>query len=95
MILINLPRSKNGKRLPVLLIAIEGFITNYLRDSKDHKDSVYYFLYEFLQYDSSSDFKEIIKRRAKSVCKIIDKLEDNIEAFKNYFHPNYLKYLWY
>ena len=69
----------------------EGFITNYLRDSKDHKDSVYYFLYEFLQYDSSSDFKEIIKRRAKSVCKIIDKLEDNIEAFKNYFHPNYLK----
>ena len=29
MILINLPRSKNGKRLPVLLIAIEGFITNY------------------------------------------------------------------
>ena len=27
----------------------EGFITNYLKDSKDHKDSVYYFLNKFLQ----------------------------------------------
>ena len=27
----------------------EGIITIYLKDSKDHKDSVYYFLYKFLR----------------------------------------------
>lgn len=71
----------------------EGFITQYLKDSKDHKDSVYYFLYKFLQYDSSSNFEEIIKRRARAINKIIYKLEDIIEALKNYFYPNYLKTL--
>ena len=29
MILANLPRSKNNKRLPALLIVMEGFIINY------------------------------------------------------------------
>ena len=71
----------------------EGFITQYLKDSKDHKDSVYYFLYKFLQYDSSSNFEEIIKKRARAINKIIYKLEDIIEALKNYFYPNYLKTL--
>ena len=71
----------------------EGFITIYLKDSKDHKDSVYYFLYKFLQYDSSYNFEEIIKRRAKAICKIIRKLEDTIEPFKKYFYPNYKKTL--
>ena len=69
----------------------EGIITNYLKDSKDHKDSVYYFLYKFLQYDSSSNFEEIIKRRARAVYKIINKLEDNIEVLSKYFYPNYKK----
>ena len=69
----------------------EGFITTYLKDSKDHKDSVYYFLYKFLQYDSSSNFEEIIKKRAKAINKIINKLEDAIEPYKKYFYPNYKK----
>ena len=69
----------------------EGIITNYLKDSKDHKDSVYYFLYKFLQYDSSSNFEEIIKRRARAVHKIINKIEDNIEVLRKYFYPNYKK----
>jgi hypothetical protein len=71
----------------------EGFITTYLKDSKDHKDSVYYFLYKFLQYDSSSNFEEIIKKRAKAINKIINKLEDAIEPYKKYFYPNYKKTL--
>ena len=65
----------------------EGFITFYLKDSKEHEDSVYYFLYKFLQYDSSSNFEEIIKRRARAINKIINKLEDMFEAFKKYFYP--------
>ena len=69
----------------------EGFITFYLKDSKEHEDSVYYFLYKFLQYDSSSNFEEIIKRRARAINKIINKVEDMFEAFKKYFYPKYLK----
>ena len=69
----------------------EGIITIYLKDSKDHKDSVYYFLYKFLRYDSSSNFEEMIKKRLKAVYNIINKLEDIIEVLKKYFYPNYKK----
>ena len=67
----------------------EGFITNYLKDSKDNKDSVYYFLYKFLQYDSDSKFEEIIKERAKAVANIINKIDNMIDALKNYFQVKY------
>ena len=67
----------------------EGFITNYLKDSKDNKDSVYYFLYKFLQYDSDSKFEEIIKERAKAVANIINKIDTMIDALKNYFQVKY------
>ena len=69
----------------------EGFINIYLKDSKDHKDIAFNFLYEFLAYGSNNKTDEIIKRRAKAIYDIINKLEDMFVALKNYFYPNYSK----
>ena len=69
----------------------EGFITTYLLDSKDDKDSIHYFLYRFLQYDYSSNFDEIIKKRSQAITEILHKIDTPIEALTNYFYPKYNK----
>ena len=71
----------------------EGFITEYLSDSKSNEDSIYYFLYRFLQYDSSSNFEEIIKKRSQAITEVLRKIENPIDALTHYFHPKFGKLL--
>ena len=70
----------------------ESIIKEYLSNSnnKNNEDSIYYFLYKFFQYDSSSDFDKIIKQRALAIKEIIEKLEDQMEVLKNYFYPKFI-----
>ena len=49
------------------------------------------FLYNFLQYDSSSKFEEIIKKRAAAIREIFESISNQIEALKKYFYPEYIK----
>ena len=82
-------KMNNWKIFKLFYELFEGFITNYLSNSKNNEDSIYYFLYKFFQYDSLSNFDDIIKKRASAIYDIIQKLEDQIEALKNYFYPKF------
>ena len=54
----------------------EGFITQYLKDSKDHKDSVYYFLSRMLIIISISRGKseQFLKSSSREFIKFSPKL---------------------
>ena len=84
-------KMKNWKIFKLFYELFEGFITKYNSEDKDIKVKTCDFLYDFLQYDSSSKFDEIIKKRCASITKIFEKIPNQIEALKIYFHPNFIK----
>ena len=81
-------KMKNWELFKLFYKLFEGFIEKYLSQSEDKEDCNYYFLYNFLQYDSSNNSEDIIKKRAAAVIKIFQKIPNQIESLKNYFHPN-------
>ena len=85
-------KMNNWKAFKLFYELFESIIKEYLSNSnnKNNEDSIYYFLYKFFQYDSSSDFDKIIKQRALAIKEIIEKLEDQMEVLKNYFYPKFI-----
>jgi len=81
-------KMKNWELFKLFYKLFEGFIEKFLSESKDKEDCNYYFLYNFLQYDSSNNSDDIIKKRAAAVIKIFEKIPNQIESLKNYFYPN-------
>jgi len=87
-------KMNNWKIFKLFYELFEGFIVNYLPNDKNGKDNIYYFLYNFLQYDSSSEFEIIIKKRASSITEILKKIlgkSSPMEALKDYFAKNFEK----
>ena len=84
-------KMKNWKIFKLFYKLFEGFITEYTPENKEGKNNIYNFLYNFLQYDSSSKFEEIIKKRASAIREIFESISNQIEALKKYFYPEYIK----
>ena len=84
-------KMKNWEIFKLFYKLFEGFINELPIESKEGKNNIYYFLYNFLQYDSSSKFEEIIKKRALAIREIFQNITNQIDVLKKYFYPEYIK----
>ena len=84
-------KMKNWEIFKLFYKLFEGFINELPTESKEGKNNIYYFLYNFLQYDSSSKFEEIIKKRALAIREIFQNITNQIDVLKKYFYPEYIK----
>ena len=84
-------KMKNWEIFKLFYKLFEGFINELSPENKEGKNNIYYFLYNFLQYDSSSKFDEIIKKRALAVREIFQNITNQIDVLKKYFYPEYIK----
>jgi hypothetical protein len=82
---------KNWKIFKLFYKLFEGFIIEFTPESKEGKNNIYNFLYNFLQYDSSSKFEDIIKKRVSAIREIFETISNQIESLKKYFYPEYIK----
>ena len=84
-------KMKNWKIFKLFYKLFEGFIIEFTPESKEGKNNIYNFLYNFLQYDSSSKFEDIIKKRVSAIREIFETISNQIESLKKYFYPEYIK----